>query len=93
MRNSWIGATLIFSMGCADTAEIQGLNSLYMGHSYFRRQAEAMNDYAQNAGIAEHASTTLFGGYNGSAYAIWEDPETQREIRTIWTRATPRCSE
>ena len=45
---------------------IQGLKSLYMGHSYFRRQADAMEEYAEVAGIIGHESTTFFrGGYNG----------------------------
>ena len=41
----------------------QGLKSLYMGHSYFRRQAEAMQEYADVAGIEGHESTSIFGGY------------------------------
>ena len=74
-------------LGCADGSinedsstefttnpNIEGLNSLYMGHSYFRRQAEAMGEYADIAGITGHQSTTIFhGGYKGSAAAIWED--------------------
>ena len=60
----------------------QGLNSLYMGHSYFRRQAEAMVDFAETAGIEGHRSTSFFrGGYNGSAFAIWEDSESQATIQ------------
>ena len=55
-------------------SEIRGLKSLYMGHSYFRRQAENMNEYAEAAGIEGHDSVTIFhGGYKGSAAAIWED--------------------
>lgn|GEM_PF-2113845 len=54
--------------------QIQGLKSLYMGHSYFRRQADAMTEYADVAGIVGHSSTTIFhGGYKGSAAAIWDD--------------------
>ena len=63
-------------------ASIEGLNSLYMGHSYFRRQAEAMDEYAQIAGIMDHESESFFrGGYNGSAFAIWDDPESQETIK------------
>lgn len=65
-----------------EQATEQGLNSLYMGHSYFRRQAEAMEEYAEIAGIIDHESESFFrGGYNGSAYAIWEDPESQATIK------------
>jgi len=61
---------------------IQGLNSLYMGHSYFRRQAEAMEEYAEIAGIEDHESQSFFrGGYNGSAFAIWDDPDSQATIK------------
>ena len=60
---------------------IQGLNSLYMGHSYFRRQADAMAEYAELAGIEGHASTSFFrGGYNGSAFAIWDNLESKETI-------------
>ena len=61
---------------------IQGLKSLYMGHSYFRRQADAMPEYAELAGVVDHESTTFFrGGYNGSAFAIWDDAESQKTIK------------
>ena len=64
--------------------EIQGLKSLYMGHSYFRRQAEAMEEYADIAGIFGHQTTSIFhGGYKGSAAAIWENvvPGAQATIQ------------
>lgn len=75
-----IGA-LLLGVGCAEVPEneapiqaIEGLNSLYMGHSYFRKQAEAMQEYAEIAGIEGHQTTSFFhGGYKGSAAAIWED--------------------
>ena len=91
MRTIFAAGTLCFAMGCTDSSEMDditdnseiiGLNSLYMGHSYFRRQAEAMNEYADIAGITDHSSHTLFrGGYNGSAFAIWEDQDSQNEIQ------------
>lgn len=66
----------------ADPPTIQGLKSLYMGHSYFRRQAEAMNEYAEIAGIADHESQSFFrGGYYGSAFAIWDDQDSQATIK------------
>ncbi len=61
---------------------IEGLNSLYMGHSYFRRQAEAMADFAEVARVEGHTSTSFFrGGYNGSAFAIWDDADSQATIQ------------
>ena len=90
MKTIFAAGLLWFAAGCAnspetetppDNSEIEGLNSLYMGHSYFRRQAEAMNEYAEIAGVEGHSSHTLFrGGYNGSAYAIWADSEAHAEI-------------
>lgn len=63
----------------------QGLKSLYMGHSYFRRQAEAMQEYAELAGIEGHDSTTIFyGGFKGSAAAIWNNesaPDSQATVK------------
>ena len=85
---------LLFVLGCSGeskstsqasmTAEskIQGQKSLYMGHSYFRRQAEAMEEYTEIAGITGHESESFFrGGYNGSAFAIWDDPDAQSTIK------------
>jgi hypothetical protein len=85
--------TLVLVMGCDGEPDgtspvdppvnqsIQGVNSLYMGHSYFRRQAEAMEEYAEIAGIMDHESESFFrGGYNGSAFAIWDDPESRNTI-------------
>ena len=42
---------------------VQGLKSLYMGHSYFRRQADAMEEYAEIAGIVGHRTTSVFHGW------------------------------
>ena len=95
MKTWLIILTLCGVMGCAESAliedtstapitetSIDGLNSLYMGHSYFRRQAEAMEEYAEIAGITEHESQSFFrGGYNGSAFAIWDDPDSQATIK------------
>jgi hypothetical protein len=62
----------------------QGLNSLYMGHSYFRKQAEAMQEYAEIAGIEGHETTSQFwGGMNGSAAAIWENVSATDSQATI----------
>ena len=81
MRASLAVLTLSLTTGCAAEVDVLGLNSLYMGHSYFRRQAEAMDDVVLAAGITGHTSETFFrGGYNGSAFAIWEDPESRDEI-------------
>ena len=79
MKKILVFFTLILAMGCGPDGGIetgmggdtdptaQGLNSLYMGHSYFRRQAEAMDEYAEIAGIEGHHSTTHFwGGLRGS---------------------------
>lgn len=91
MRALFAIGTLCVAMGCTengemddrnDDAERVGLKSVYMGHSYFRRQAEAMNEYADIAGVIGHESYTLFrGGYNGSAYAIWEHEPSKTDIQ------------
>lgn len=90
MRGWTVGVALALVAGCGDGASntppvdegMQGLNSLYMGHSYFRRQAEAMETYAELAGVDGHSSESFFrGGYDGSAYAIWDDPASQATIK------------
>lgn len=74
--------TLMLGTGCTEEPEISGLNSLYMGHSYFKRQADAMDEYAEIAGIKGHESETLFlPGYTGSAWAIWEDTASKELIQ------------
>ena len=99
MKTSLIVFSILMMCGCGaesltdagslppqTTTDIQGLKSLYMGHSYFRRQAEAMQEYASIAGIEGHESTVQFyGGYRGSAAAIWMNesaPDSQEKIKT-----------
>ena len=60
-----------------DDAERVGLKSV-LGHSYFRRQAEAMNEYADIAGVIGHESYTLF---RCSAYMIWEHEPSKMDIQ------------
>ena len=82
MRSSLAVLTIALAAGCSSEVEVEGSNSLYMGHSYFRRQAEAMDEFAAAAGIEGHTSETFFrGGYYGSAYAIWDDPASKQEIQ------------
>ena len=97
MKTSLIALSILLICGCGaedfnegnslpvpTTTNIQGLKSLYMGHSYFRRQAEAMQEYADLAGIDGHESTVQFyGGYRGSAAAIWNNesaPDSRENI-------------
>ena len=97
MKTSLIALSIFLICGCGTedfnegnslpvptTTNIQGLKSLYMGHSYFRRQAEAMQEYADLAGIDGHESTVQFyGGYRGSAAAIWNNesaPDSRDKI-------------
>jgi hypothetical protein len=41
-----------------------------------------MEEYANIAGITDHTSESFFrGGYNGSAFAIWDDPDSQDTIK------------
>ena len=94
MRNSLLLLSLITVTGCGGTGSpggaddpdgaLQGLNSLYMGNSYFRRQAEAMDEYAEIAEIPDHQSTSHFwGGLNGSAAAIWDNVSAPDSRATI----------
>ena len=92
MRSSLAVLILALVAGCSSDVDVEGSNSLYMGHSYFRRQAEAMDTFAAAAGVEGHTSETFFrGGYNGSAFAIWDDPVANKTSRIASTRAMSRC--
>ena len=55
-------------------------NVLYIGHSFGRRFAESLEDYAHEAGFEDHAQYIEFsGGESGSPGLLWED-EAHRAI-------------
>ncbi len=67
----------------AVTSEAQtGLNSLFIGHSFFRPFANGMPFHAAQAGIVGHTQNVVFaGGANGAPEALWNNPATRATIQ------------
>ena len=61
-----------------------GLNMLLMGNSFFRPYAERFRELALDAEFLEHKGTTVFrGGDNGTPIGLWNNADTQTEIKQI----------
>ena len=61
-----------------------GLNMLLMGNSFFRPYAERFRELALDAEFLEHKDTTVFrGGDNGTPIGLWNNADTQAEIKQI----------
>lgn len=57
-------------------------NVLYIGHSFGRRFAESLEDYAHVAGFEDHAQYIEFsGGESGSPGLLWEDRAHRANIK------------
>ena len=61
--------------------EVEGLEVLYMGHSFGRPFAENMETAAELAGIEGHNQLIVSrGGEKGAPQAMWEDKKVQGKI-------------
>ena len=74
--------------GPIDTADTggtpEGLTVLYIGHSFGRPFAEALPDFAEDAGVEGHVSHIVMrGGANGAPQALWDDDEAREEALDI----------
>ena len=75
--------------GCAEvtTPEVQtseGLNALFMGHSFFRPIAQGLPFHAGLAGIDGHEQVSVFaGGANGAPLALWNNAAKRAEIQAV----------
>ena len=57
---------------------------LLMGNSFFRPYAERFRELALHAEFLEHKDTTVFrGGDNGTPIGLWNNADTQTEIKQI----------
>ena len=64
------------------SSEVEGLEVLYMGHSFGRPFAENMEAAADLAGIEGHNQLIVSrGGEKGAPQAMWEAPKVQSEIK------------
>ena len=80
-----LAASLGIIVTVNDVAEgLGGLNMLLMGNSFFRPYAERFRELALDAEFLEHKDTTVFrGGDNGTPIGLWNNADTQTEIKQI----------
>jgi hypothetical protein len=71
-------------MGSPEDVDSEDYNVLYIGHSFGRKFAELLEDYAHTAGEASHAQYIEFsGGESGSPGLLWEDAEHRTNIKAF----------
>ena len=71
-------------MGSPEEVDSEDYNVLYIGHSFGRKFADLLEDYAHTAGEADHAQYIEFsGGESGSPGLLWEDAEHQANIKAF----------
>ena len=67
-----------------DDVDGDDYNVLYIGHSFGRKFAELLEEYAHTAGEANHAQYIEFsGGESGSPGLLWDDAEHQANIKAF----------
>ena len=72
------------NMGSPEEVDADDYNVLYIGHSFGRKFAELLQDYAHTAGEKSHAQYIEFsGGESGSPGLLWEDVEHQANIKAF----------
>ena len=65
-----------------DTRPDSGLQSLFIGHSFFRPIASRFGDHAVAAGFSDHQQTIISaGGENGAPEALWNNPTRRAKIQ------------
>ena len=70
-------------------SEVEGLEVLYMGHSFGRPFAENMEAAADLADIEGHNQLIVSrGGEKGAPQAMWEAPKVQAEIKATLNTGT-----
>ena len=74
-----IGLSLTVYASKAKAAD--GMQIVFMGHSFFVPYARLMPEYAANAGIAGHSQTVVFsGGSSGAPEALWNNASKKLAI-------------
>ena len=63
---------------------IKGLESLFIGHSFFRPVAQGLPFHTTQAAISVHSQSVVSaGGANGAPEALWNDPDKRATIQGI----------
>ena len=59
---------------------IEGLNGLYMGHSFFRPAAEDLLKVIPDTNVIEHTGYLVIqGGQGGSPHFLWNNPDNRKK--------------
>lgn len=68
---------------------ITGLESLFIGHSFFRPVAYGLPLHTTQAAISVHSQSVVSaGGANGAPEALWNDPVKRAEIQAVLDTGT-----
>ena len=63
---------------------IKGLDSLFIGHSFFRPVAQGLPFHTTQAAVSVHSQSVVSaGGANGAPEALWNDPVKRAEIQAV----------
>ena len=77
-----IGLSLTVYASKAKAQEpVDGMQAVFIGHSFFKPYALLMPEYTANAGIAGHSQTIVFsGGASGTPEALWNNASKKLAI-------------
>jgi hypothetical protein len=79
-----VGVAALLATASSEAFAQTGLNSLFIGHSFFRPFANGMPFHTSEAGIVGHTQSVVFsGGATGSPQALWENAAKRAEIQAI----------
>jgi len=71
-------------LGSPEEVNADDYNVLYIGHSFGRKFAELLEDYAHTSGQTSHAQYIEFsGGESGSPGLLWDDADHQANIKAF----------
>lgn len=68
----------------ADAPSTDGLNTLYIGHSFGRVFAQRLPAFAEKVGVENHTQRIVFsGGASGAPLALWQDDTDRTDAQAI----------
>ncbi len=80
-----IGAQLpAVEAACRPPGDGEGLDALYIGHSFGRAFASSMPEWTRAAGVENHTQRVVMrGGARGAPQALWDDDGARSEVQGI----------
>ena len=74
----------IISSTDAGAPSTDGLNTLYIGHSFGRVFAQRLPAFAEKVGVENHTQRIVFsGGASGAPLALWQDDTDRTDAQAI----------